>query len=150
MFNELPLAATLRWGQKQEGFWNDLWRNNGSLDWSGSGKWWRAVGSWDSRWQSPRDLLMEWMWNDGFADRVKAEGVRGGKGDSEVWLWANGRGNCRGLSVRGLTARGAGLQGGRSGTWQSSWFWLRHGQTPGRGRALPSLSLSLFSASFPA
>ena len=121
-----------------------------SPDWSGSGKWWRAVGSWDSRWQSPQDLLMEWMWNDGFADGVNVEGVRGGKGCSEVWLWANGRGRCHGLRVRTDSKRSGSAGREVRHSAQSSWFRLRHRQTPSGGRALPSLSLSLFSASFPA
>lgn len=69
-------------------------------------------GPGESRWQSPLNGMMALL-------TVNVEGVqRGGKGTQRLGPGA-WEGCCRGPSVRGLRARGAGLQGGKSGTWHS-------------------------------
>lgn len=90
------------------------------------------------------------MWNDGFADsecggcQRREGGLRGlalSKWEGEL-PWTK----CE--RAEGKRSRPAGWEVRHLA--QSSWFWLRHGRTPSGGHTLPSLSLSLFSASFPA
>lgn len=96
----LPPAAMLRWvGTEARKFL----RNDGSLEWSSSVQWWRAVGFWDNRLSNLRG-----GW---WSERVGCE--RGVKEDSEAWTRANGRRRCRGRSVSGRLPA------------QSSWLRLR-------------------------